>query len=400
MKVLLVHNSYRFAGGEDRAVAEDRELLESHGHQTRTYTRSYAELAAVRSLGGRVRLAADVVWSRRTQRELTEVLRTWRPDVAHFHNIFPRISPSAYAACRAVGVAVVQTLHNYRLVCVDGKLLRDARTCELCLTASRYAGVRHSCYRGSFTQSALLTAAIALQEKRGTWRRDVDAYVALTRFGRSVFVRAGLPPDRIFVRGNALRAPPPAPYGGPRSAIFVGRLSAEKGLWPLLEAWRDVPDVPLAVIGDGPLAPALRAAIARDGCHNVHLLGELPHDEVLERIAGSGMLIFPSIWYEGLGYSLLEALASGRPVIASDTGAQAEVVTHGVNGLLVPPGDGHAIAVAVRSLVADPDRAALIAQGARRVFEERYSLSTSYAKLIQIYSAADAIARGAGRTAA
>lgn len=397
VKVLLVHNSYQFAGGEDRAVAEDRELLERQGHSTRIYSRSFAELSGARSFGGRLRIALDVLWSRRTHRDLADIVRRWRPDVVHFHNIFPRVSPSAYAVCRAAGVPVVQTLHNYRLICVDGKLLRDGRPCELCLAGSRYAGVRHACYRGSRAQSAVLTAAIAIHDARGTWSSDVDAYIALTEFGRATFIRGGLPADRIFVRPNALRVSPPAPYAGPRSAVFVGRLSDEKGLWPLLGAWREVQDLPLTIIGDGPLAPSLRAAVARHGQRNIHFVGAVPHDEVLARVGDSGMLIFPSIWYEGFGYSLLEALASGIPVIASRIGAQAEVVTDGVNGLLVAPGDVHALASAVRTLAADPILAARLAHGARRVFEERYSLSTSYAKLMEIYSAVGANTRDRAR---
>jgi glycosyltransferase involved in cell wall biosynthesis len=383
VRVLLVHNSYQFAGGEDRAVEADRALLTSRGHETRLYLRGYDEITQREGLS-RLGLATDLVWSRTSYRALRRLIRDWRPDVAHFHNIFPLISPSGYEACHAEGVPVVQTLHNYRLLCAAGTLLRDGKVCELCVGKFPWPAARYSCYRGSRSQSIVMAAAVGGHAAFGTWRTKVDAYIALTEFGRAIFARGGLPEDRLFVRPNAVDAPEPPEYAGPRSAIFAGRLSPEKGVATLLDAWRQLPEIPLTLVGGGPLLSQVRERVARERLR-IEVTGELPHPQVLSMIRGSGMLIFPSLSYESLGYAALEALAAGVPVIASDIGAQAEVVSHGVNGLLFKPGDSGSLVAAVKQIMASEDAARRLSEGARRTFVERYSLETSYARLMDVY---------------
>ncbi|MDP9266057.1 MAG: glycosyltransferase family 4 protein [Chloroflexota bacterium] len=380
----MLHNSYRLAGGEERAVLEDRALLESRGHETRLYQRSSDEIPQG-SLTGKVALAAGVAWSAQSYRRVRALVRSWQPDVAHFHNIFPLISPSAYAACRAEGVPVVQTLHNYRLVCAPGTLLREGRVCELCVGRVPWPAIKYACYRGSRAESAVLVSAISAHSFAGTWRRDVDAYIALTEFGRRIFIRGGLPDERLFVRPNALRTPGPVPYGGARSAVFVGRLSPEKGIRVLLDAWSRIPEIPLSVIGTGPLLEEVRTRVAGADLHHVEVTGELPHDQVFSRLRTAGMLIFPSLWYEGFGYSLLEALSTGVPVIASDLGAQAEVVRDGINGLLFPPGDADALVRAVRRLAGSRQLADHVARGAHEIYATHYSAAESYARLMEVY---------------
>jgi glycosyltransferase involved in cell wall biosynthesis len=383
VRVLLVHNSYQFSGGEDRAVEADRALLASRGHETKLYLRTYEEVANRRGLS-RLGVAADVVWSRTSYRELRRLIRAWRPDVAHFHNIFPLVSPSAYDACHAEGVPVVQTLHNYRLLCAAGTLLRDGQVCELCVGRFPWPAVRYSCYRGSRSQSIVMAGALGGHAAFGTWTKKVDAYIALTEFGRSIFVRGGLPEDRLFVRPNAVDAPEPGDYVGPRSAVFAGRLSPEKGVATLLEAWQDLKEIPLKIVGGGPLLSETKQATA--GMPHVEVTGELPHSKVLEMIRSAGMLIFPSICYESLGYAALEAMSSGIPVIASDIGAQAEVVADGVSGLLFTTGDPSALVTAVRRLAASDEFAEMLSRGAREAFLRSYSVDKSYEKLMGVYS--------------
>jgi glycosyltransferase involved in cell wall biosynthesis len=383
VRVLLVHNSYQFAGGEDRAVGADLALLASRGHESKLYLRTYEEAAKRKGLS-QLGLAADVLWSRSAYRDLRRLIRDWRPDVAHFHNIFPLVSPSAYDACHAEGVPVVQTLHNFRLFCAAGTLLRDGKVCELCVGKVPWPAARYKCYRGSRSQSIVMAAVLGGHTARGTWKNKVDAYIALTEFGRAVFVRGGLPEDRLYVRPNALDAPEPAKYAGPRSAIFVGRLSPEKGVATLLDAWTLLPEVPLTVVGGGPLLAQLRERVA-GRLPQVELTGELPHSRVLEMIRAAGMLVFPSLCYENLGYVVLEALSSGVPVIASNIGAQAEIVSEGVNGLLFTPGDARSLASVVTRLITSDDLARHLSTGARRIFLQRYSVETSYARLMDVY---------------
>jgi glycosyltransferase involved in cell wall biosynthesis len=383
VRVLILHNAYRFPGGEERAVAADRNLLVANGHEARVYERSYDEITE-RDLAGRARLGFEVFWSPATYRQVRNSIRNWRPDIAHIHNVFPLISPSAYAACRAEGVPTVQTLHNYRLVCAASTLLRDGLPCELCVGRVPWPAVRYACYRGSRVQSIAMAGSIAAHSFAGTWRNDVDAYIALTDFARRIFVRGGLPANRLFVRPNSVDVPPPESYVGPRSAVFIGRLSQEKGIAVLLEAWRKL-DLPLTIVGDGPLLSYVRSYAASHDMRHVEIAGRLPHAEALERLRGSGMLVFPSICYEGLPYALLEALSAGIPVIAADLGSQAEIVADGTNGLLFERGSAVALAAAVRKLVDSPRLAERLARGARRVFEERYSPEQSFARLMEVY---------------
>jgi glycosyltransferase involved in cell wall biosynthesis len=384
MRVLILHDSYQLSGGEDRAVEADEALLRARGHEVFVYRRSYDEIANIKLVTA-PGLATQVFWSRTAYRAVARIVANWRPDVAHFHNIFPLISPSSYAACREAGVPVVQTLHNYRLVCPAGTLLRDGKPCESCIGRAPWPSVLYGCYRGSRPQSFVLASSLLLHSLVGTWNNQVDAYIALTEFGRGIFIRGGLPADRIFVRPNALAVPEPHEYGGPRSAIFVGRLSPEKGIRLLLEAWSELRDVPLAIVGSGNLLDEVRATIAKNRMDHVEVTGQLSNPEVLDRVREAGMLILPSIWYEGLSYSVVEALAQGVPVIASNLGAQAEFVRDGVSGLLFNPGDAASLVHAVRRLWNSDALAYELGRGARKDFFERYSPEVSYQQLKKVY---------------
>lgn len=390
VRVLIVHNEYRYRGGEEQAVANDRALLEERGHEVDLYVRRYQDFSGIRAAG----LALGALWSARTYLEVRRLIRARRPDVVHAHNIFPLISASVYSAAHAEGVPVVQTLHNYRLICPASTLLRDGHPCELCVGHVPWNAVRYRCYRSSRAQSLALSAILTLHRLAGTWDRGVDAYIALTEFGREMFTRGGLPAERIFVRHNAVAETARGTYAGPRRAVFLGRLSPEKGVRVLLAAWRSLPEIPLEIIGEGPLQEELRAAIASPDLAHVRLAGPLPHDEALARVAGAGMVVFPSVWYETFGFAIVEALASGVPVIASRLGAQAEVVRDGVSGLLFAPGDAGALRETVRRLATSDGLAARLADGARREFEERFSPYASYRDLLNVY---ERVTQGARR---
>jgi glycosyltransferase involved in cell wall biosynthesis len=378
----MVHNAYRYRGGEEQAVDNDRALLESRGHHVDLYMRGYDDIAKV----GSANAAIQALWSARTYLEVRRLIRKRRPDVVHVHNIFPLISASVYSAAHAEGVPVVQTLHNYRLVCPASTLLRDGRPCELCVGHAPWRAVRYRCYRDSRAQSFALSSLLTVHRVIGTWKREVDAYIALTNFGREIFVRGGLPAERIFVRHNAIETPTVSVREPSGRAIYLGRLSPEKGVRVLLEAWRSLPEVPLDIIGDGPLRDEVAAAVATPELAHVRLVGPLAHDEALARLKRARMLVFPSICYEGFAFAIVEALACGLPVVASRLGAQAEVVNHGVSGLLFSAGDPKALRDTVTRLASSPELGARLSDGARREFRERFSSDTSYGVLMDIYA--------------
>lgn len=380
MKILLVHNAYQQPGGEDEVVRTERRLLEERGHDLVPFTRHNDEIERMAALS----VAGATLWSRATRRDLARLLKRERPDIVHCHNTFPLISPSAYYAARDAGTPVVQTLHNYRLVCSNAQLFRDGGPCEDCVGKSLpWPGVLHACYRDDRRASAVVVAMLGLHRALGTWSRLVARYIALTEFARRKFVEGGLPADRIAVKPNFLHPDPGPGRGDGGFALFVGRLSEEKGIETLLRAWEGIDDVPLRIVGEGPLAPLVREAAERTG--SVRWLGRLPQEEVQRLLGEARCLVVPSRWYEGFPRVVVEAYARGTPVVASRLGGLAEIVDGRRTGRLFRPDDADELARAVRSIDAE---AGALRAAARAEFEARYTAEASYRTLMRIYAEA------------
>ena len=379
--VVVLHNRYLIPGGEDQVFAAEADLLEAHGHPV---TRHVVDNEAIADRS-RLALAVDTVWSRRSYRDLRRLFRDSGARIAHFHNILPQISPAAYYAARAEGLAVVQTLHNYRLACPAATLMREGRVCEDCLGRPvAWAGMRHGCYRGSRTATGAVAAMLAAHRALGTWHKLVDLYIALSDFARDKHIQAGLPAGRIAVKPNFLAQDRGPGSGGGGFVLFIGRLSPEKGLRPLLDAWRAEPlPWPLHIYGDGPLAAEVAAAAAATA--QIRWFGWQPADRIAEALRRAEALVLPSLWFEGFPMTMVEAYAAGLPVIASRIGSLAELVAEGRTGLLVPPGDAPALSAAVRKLAADAGGQAMLAAGARRAFETRYTAQRNYEELAALY---------------
>jgi glycosyltransferase involved in cell wall biosynthesis len=390
MRILIFHNWYQQAGGEDAVVRAEIDLLGEHGHDVSLLD---ADNKAISGFGAKVRTATNVAHSRAAFEHVQGEIQRVRPHVVHVHNFFPLLTPAILDASRESGVPIVHTLHNFRLLCPAATMLRDGRPCELCLSGSTLNAVRYRCYRDSYAGSAAVAWMVSLHRYLMTFQRKVDRFITLTQFERRVFARAGFPADRITVRANAT-ADPGRPgkrdrARGARSgdggyALFLGRLSSEKGIETLLKAWRDVP-LELRIAGDGPYAPHVRAA-DRDPRECVRYLGYVSADEVHKQLAGAQFLVMPSECYESFGMVLIEAFAHGVPVIASDLGAMAEIVDNEKTGLLFPAGRARALAAAASSLAADAALRQRMGKAARAVYEERYTLERSYERLIEVYT--------------
>ena len=380
MRVLLVHNSYQQRGGEDAVFEAERDLLRDHGVDVVEYR---VHNDAVDGMG-KLTLLANTVWSRRHYRALRERIAETRPDVAHFHNTLPLISPSGYHAARRERVPVVQTLHNYRLVCPSALLFRDGQICRDCVGRTvPTPAIRHRCYRGSAAASAAIAGMLAFHRLRGTYRRTVDRYIALTEFARREYVAGGLPEDRIVVKPNFLADDPGPGSGERRGVLFVGRLTEEKGVRVLLAAAARLSgDEQLTIVGDGPL----RAEVERAAAQNPRLCFHGPADrpQVLERMQAARALVFPSTWFEGFPMTIVEAFACGLPVIASDLGSMASIVDEQRNGMRVVPGDADAWAAAIRRGCEAP---AAWGAAARGDFETRYSAAQNFEQLMAVYEA-------------
>jgi glycosyltransferase involved in cell wall biosynthesis len=395
VRVLLCHTFYRSSApsGEDAVYRTERELLEAAGVEVIPYELHNDDLDEG-GLFGKARIALEGIWSRRTYEELFRLVRRTRPHVAHFHNTFPQITPSGWAACRENGVPVVQTLHNFRYVCPGALLTREGRPCEECLGRMPLPALRHRCYRGSLAATAAQFAMIAANRLRGSFSGLVNRYVALTSFAAGRLAAGGIPAGRITVVPNFLPHVPP-PLSGGRYAVFVGRLAPEKGVATLLEAWRRVGDLPLVVLGDGPLRSTLEERARREGLP-VEFRGARGRDEVLAAVRGAALQVVPSEWYEGFPLVLLEAFACGTPVVVSRIGSLDELVEEGVAGLKFTPGDPAELATKVAALVADHRLRERMGGAARACFEELYTAERHLDLLMEVYRQArnDAMSGG------
>lgn len=384
--ILVVHNYYQQPGGEDEVFHSETALLEAHGHQVATYTRRNEDVASM----GPLAQAATSVWNQTTYRAVRSLIREVRPSVMHVHNTLPLVSPSVYYAARAEGVAVVQTLHNYRLICPAATLFRDGHLCEDCLSQPvPWPGVVHKCYRDSRGASAAVVGLLTAHRALGTWTRAVDAYIAFTDAMRTKLIQGGLPAERILVKPNFVARDPGEGTRAGGYALFVGRLTAVKGVQTLLDAWRGLGErIPLKIVGDGELRETVQSAARAQP--EIEWLGQLGRERVQQLMREAYALIFPSVWYEPFGLVVLEALAAGLPVIASDLGSMASVIEHGRNGLHFTPGDPKDLATTVTRAWARPAAAATMARHARQTYETTYTPDANYHMLMDIYAAARA----------
>ena len=395
MKVLVVHNHYQRPGGEDAVVASEARLLAEHGHAVIEYRRINDELQT----SSRYRIGTagvGTVWSTASYRALLDLLAREKPDVTHFHNTFPLISPSAYYACAEAGVPVVQTLHNYRLLCPTASLYRGGSVCEDCLHKRvKWPGIVHACYRGSRLATAAVAAMVAVHHVLGTWEQKVTQYIALSEFSRRKFIEGGLPAERIVVKPNFVH-PDLKPKNGPGShALYVGRLSEEKGLRVLLAAWgRLRKSIPLRIAGDGPMREEMAAEIKVKKLQSVELLGHASTSEIGTLMHGARFLVVPSIWYEGFPVTIAEAFASGLSVVASRLGSMAEIITDGENGLHFAPGDAAELAERVAWAWNHPEEMETMGRAARAEYEAKYAAERNYQMLLQIYETVISRSRG------
>jgi glycosyltransferase involved in cell wall biosynthesis len=388
MRVLIVHNSYQRPGGEDVVVSQEAELLQRNGHEVSIYKRSNHELDGL-SFTQRLGLIPRIISARDSKLAIRGILCDLKPDIVHVHNTFVVISPSVYEACHEEDVPVVQTLHNYRLLCPAATFYRDDEPCEECVTEGLMRSVRHACYRDSRAMSAAIALMLQTHRARQTWNRHVNTYIAISGFVRDKFIESGFPAGKISVKPNFID-PDPGERSRPGGyALFLGRLSPEKGLMTLLEAWQRLPfTVPLVIAGDGPMRPRLEAEVASKGLRSVRFIGQCRREEAYEAIKKAAFLVVPSIWYEPFGLVIAEAFACGTPVLGACTGAIPEMLDDHRTGLHFKPGDPVELVQKVAWAWTHLPEMAAMGKAARRVYEDRYTDDTSYKLLKNIYDSA------------
>jgi glycosyltransferase involved in cell wall biosynthesis len=383
MRVLVAHNSYTQVGGEDEVFRNETFLLRQAGFEVYEYLEDNERIAEM----GLASVGLNTIWSESSRLRLRRSLQGFRPDIVHFHNTFPLISPSAYAACADEGVPVVQTLHNYRLLCPAATLFRDGKVCQDCLLQTiKWPAVMHRCYRGSYLGTSTVVTMLAVHSWLKTWQKQVARFIALTEFSRLKFIEGGLPGPKISVKPNFVTPDPGVAMSRGKFALYVGRLVPEKGLQLLLDAWENLSEsIPLRIIGDGPLRARLATDIRARGLGNVDLVGRLPKNEVIAAMQQARFLVFPSGWFEGFPMTLVEAFACGLAVIASRLGSVAEIVKDGVTGLQFAPGGAAELAEKVTWAWSHPDEVDRMGTAGRLEYQEKYTPQRNLEMLLDIY---------------
>jgi glycosyltransferase involved in cell wall biosynthesis len=388
VKIILVHNAYQQPGGEDVVFDQECGMLERAGHKVIPYTRTNWDAEGYHSLR-LIGLAKRTVWASDSRRDFLDLVQREKPDLVHVHNTFVMISPSIYSACSQVGVPVVQTLHNYRLLCLAANFFREGKVCEECLGGSLWPGVKHGCYRHSRSASAVVAVMLTSHRMRHTWQREVSCFIALSEFARNKFIEGGLHPEKIFVKPNFVYPDPGARTEIGDYALFVGRLSPRKRIDTLLAAWKKLSQpIPLHIIGDSSEREILQNEAARQGLNHVQFKGQLPRPQTMAAINHARFLVFASEWYENFPVTIAESFACSTPVICSRLGAMEEIVTDGRTGLYFNSGDANDLAAKVEWAWQHPEQMRVMGLQARSEYELKYTAEKNYPQLMAIYDRA------------
>lgn len=387
MKVMLLHNHYQQRGGEDYSTAQEIDLLRSHGHEVLLLTRHNDEINEY-NIGKKAALFFTPTWSSHSRRIVANEIRAFRPDIVHIQNFFPLFSPAVHVTCSKASIPVIQSLRNYRLLAPCALLIRNDAVCEKCIKGTLWNGIALRCYRNSAIQTASVALMIKTHRVLRTWDKHVDAFVALTDFARDMFVEAGFDASKIVVRPNFLSPDPGTGTNARDGAVFIGRLSEEKGIRTLLAAWCTLTEAPmLTLVGDGPLAEWVRTYVKENSLSNVSLLGWIGPSEVINIVKKTCFFILPSVCYEGFPRTLVEAFATGTPALVSGHGSVGSIVTPGKTGLHFKPGDANDLAEKAQYMFDHPEETAEWGRNARAEYLEKYTAESAYQSLMEIYEA-------------
>ena len=391
MRVLMAHTRYKIRGGEDECFDAEVQMLREMGVEVELFEDDNQRISEM----GKLTVARSTVWSKQAYDGIRAKLRAQPADVVHVHNYLPLISPAAYHAAKAERTAVVQTLHNYRLMCPSSLFFRNGHVCEDCLgKAFAWPSILHRCYRNSSPGSATIAAMLAYHRMIGTYQNKVDLYFALNEFMRRKHIEGGIPADRIVIKPNFVRGDLGMGSGDGDYALFIARLTPEKGVDILLDAWRRIGErLRLKIVGDGPLSDRVREALS--DLKGVDFLGRQSLEECYKLLSRAQCFISASTWYEGFPRTFIEAFARGVPVIAPALGPMADAVDDGRTGLHFRPGDSASLAEAVERLLDTPDQREAMRAAARATYLENFTVEANKRMTIEAYRQAIDVSRQA-----
>lgn len=382
MKIALFHNSYQIRGGEDSMYELEVAALRSAGHEVITYLVNNSSLDSGNKLITNLKTAVNAHHNSASYNAILTFLQNEQPDISHAHNWFPLLSPSIYTAHQKAHIPIVQTLHNYRLGCANATYRREGKDCTLCTPNQNYSAIKHRCYRNSLTATLTWKRIMDHNWKNGTFQNTVTHYIAPSKEVASRHINMGIQRESISIIPNACPDPRPEKYGHSFSkkiqVCFVGRLVHEKGAHILIQAWQKLSSSirnisQLNIIGEGPEEAKLIQLANEDS--SICFYGARAHQQTLKILCQSDLLVCPSIWAEPFGLTVIEAMAAGIGVIASDTGGPADLVENNQTGQLVPPGNSDALAHAIEDLLTEPDKLMRMGLNGRDIYQQHYTPS-------------------------
>lgn len=395
MKILLAHNYYSSAipSGENQVCLAEKRMLQRHGNEVVEFYRSNNEIIG-KGVVGKLKGAMSTPWNPSMAKAIRSQVDRYQPDIVHAHNTFPLLSPAIF---HAIGkrAARVLTLHNYRLFCPAAIPMREGKVCTECLDKrSALPSLIHGCYRNSRIATLPLALSVELHRSLGTWKDQIDAFIVLSGFQRDVMVEAGLPKRKVYVKPNFYSGNPKVVAWSQRQpyVVFVGRLTAEKGVINLLRAWQEwgagAPE--LHMVGEGDLRPELeRMAVGLP----IRFLGQVSAEEAQAEIAGAQLQILPSEWFETFGLAVIEAFAHGTPSAVSNIAALPSLVEHGKCGIVFEPANPDSLLQEVRRAWETPGLLQRLGEQARAEFESNYTEEANYSSLKEIYEEAIKVSR-------
>lgn len=380
MRIVLAHNFYKVSGGEDTVFANEASMLQANGHEVILFSK---DNECINSFWVKFFTLFSSIFSVTVYREFSNFLDKHQPDVVHVHNYFPLISPSIFYCCYFKNVPVVHTLHNFRAICPTAILAFEGRIDERSVRGSAFWTVINRVYKNSYFGSFSLYAMVTFHKKFQTWQRCVTRFICLTEFSKRKYIEAGWPYDKLSVKPNFVNYSGMLKSSFKKGAIYVGRLSEEKGIQILLDAWGNI-SYPLTIVGDGPL----KDAILRQNNPNVHYVGFKNPSEVIQLLESAAFIVMPSTWYEGLPMVLIEAFSVGTPAIVSNIGGMKEVVQDQYSGLHFNVAESEDLLRKVNKLISDPQLLLNLSDGAKQSYFNNYDEKSNYRTLMNIYQSA------------
>lgn len=390
MKILAIHNFHRkgSASGDDQVFRSETDLLESHGHHVVKYSVCNDEFDNL-GIAGKIASTLGMLWSFKNYRCVKDIIKKEKPDVVHIHTFFPLLSPSVLYAAKKNGCKIVATLHDTRFICPCATSLRGTELCNKCGDGHYFRMCRYKCFKGSRLQSFLVAIIFKYHRIRKTFYKQIDKYICLNENQMKLLKEIGFEPKKMIKKYNFVfdansDLKKQKLSGLPeRYAVFYGRIGEEKGIRVLTNVWEQLSDIPLVVMGSGPLEDDFKSWAEEH--ENVYFLGYTQHDKCMSIVKESEFVVFPSIWYEGCSMVEIETESLGKPLIATELGFSVEAIENGYNGFKVKLGDVQGFVKKIRYLWENPDLCKSMGQNARRDYESKYMPEDNYKQLIDIY---------------